>query len=492
LIALSNESSGSPATALSTSGQLRSDQSRKRLSVEDFELLQIPFLNPAVRTSQGMAWFENKVILGTGRAPLGFLGRYTAQSGPRFGGRSSQTGGSDAHGAQIIVFDPNTRQWEKVFDSPIVQGRDGNMRARDRSVRARLVCQTLGDSKPCLYLGMGSLEGEVVFLRSEDGIEYQECKGSGFNLNADIPSVRSMACLDGKLFCTPTGRNYKRGMWDDNLTDHPIIFQATDPLAGNWVAVSEPGFGNPENQSINELEVFNGHVYAAALNTRYGFELWKTDARGNPPYRWVKVLERGAWRGPMNSIPLAMVVYKNALYVSASIQRQGGIHLDHFGPFPAEMIRVYPDDSWDLVTGTQRFTPQGLKRPITGLSGGFGDRYLHNFWRFAVMDDALYLGTAGWKWMPTYLRDRPDLSEAQLQRLRTETEDYRSGEFSLWRTDDGIRWESVTTTGFPGSSPNNYGIREMLATPYGLFVAPTGRTGSGKGGGLELWWGHSN
>jgi len=492
LIPLPSETSKQAAVA-KPRNKSTTDQFGQRLSVEDFERLDIPFLNPAIRTSQAMAWFEGKVILGTGRAPLGFLGRRTAQSGPRVGARI-ETGGGDAYGAQIIIFDPKTRQWQKVYDSPIITGRDGRLRARDRSMRARLVCQTIKDSKPCLYVAMGSLEGGVIFLRSEDGVEYQECKGSGFNLDADVPSARSMAFLDGKLFCTPTGRNYKRGMWDDNLTDYPLVFQTTDPLAGHWTAVSYPGFGNPDNQSVNELEVFNGYLYAATHNPRHGFELWKTDARGDPPYHWVRILERGAWRGPLNTIAVAMAVYKNALYVSACLLRQGqgGAHIDHFGPFPAEIIRVLPDDSWDIVTGSPRFTPHGLKRPITGLTGGFGDRYLYNFWRFAVQDETLYLGTAGWKWMPTYLRNRPDLSDAQLTRLRAETEDYQAGEYGLWCTDDGVNWESITTTGFPGSSPNNYGIRELLSTPHGLYVAPTGKAGLAKGGGLELWWGHKS
>ena len=491
LIALSSETSKQAAVAKPRKNTPTTDQFGQRLSLQDFEPLDIPSLNPAIRTSQAMAWFEGKVILGTGRAPLGFLGRRTAQSGPRLGARM-ETGGSDAYGAQIIVFDPKTRQWQKVYESPVITGRDGKLRARDRSMRARLVCQTIKDSKPCLYVGMGSLEGGVNFLRSEDGIEYQECKGSGFNLDADVPSVRSMAFLDGKLFSTPTGMNYGRGLWDDNFTDFPMVFQATDPMAGDWTAVSEPGFGNPENRSINELEVFNGCLYAATHNPRQGFELWKTDACGDPPYRWTKILERGAWRGALNAIAVAMAVYKNALYLSACILRQGqgGLHLDHYGPFPAELMRIYPDDSWDIITGSPRFTPHGLKRPISGLTGGFGDRYLYNFWRFAIQDETLYLGTSGWKWMPTYLRNRGDLSDAQLQRLRAETEDYHPGEYSLWCTDDGVNWEAITTTGFPGSSRNNYGIRELQPTPYGLFVAPTGKAGAGHGGGLELWWGH--
>src|SRR5262249_4014858 len=132
------------------------------------------------------------------------------------------------------------------------------------------------------------------------------------------------------------------------------------------------------------------------------------------------------------------------LYLSAAIQRQGPKGLDRFGPFSGEMIRVHADDTWDLVTGKARFTPHGLKKPLTGLTGGFGDPFTHAFWRMAVYKGLLYVGTAGWRWMPTYLRSRPDLSEAQLDRLRTGTNAAKPGEFAVWRTEDGVVWEHVT------------------------------------------------
>ncbi|MCS0494076.1 hypothetical protein NVS89_03130 [Ancylobacter sp. MQZ15Z-1] len=459
-----------------------------KLRAEDFSELEIPYLNPSIRTSQSMAWFADRVILGTGRSPLGFLGRFTGQESPRRGAHTS-TGGSDQDGAQILSFDPVSEVWTKIYDSPVLPGKDGTPRARDRSIRASLVCQTLADDAPTLYLGAGSLEAQVTFLRSEDGQTIEECGGAGFNLDADVPSARAMACLHGRLFCTPTGRNYGRGMYDDNITDFPIVFTATDPRSGNWVAASEPGFGEAENLSINELAVFEDHLYAATLNPRFGFQLWKTDARGEPPFKWYKIIDRGAWLGSTNSIPAAVKVFKGALYVTATVQRQGRSSLDNYGPFPAEMIRVYANDDWDLVSGTARFTPNGVKRPVSGLTGGFGDRYTHAFWRTAIHDGDLVVGTAGWRWMPTYLRNRDELSDAQYRRLCEDADKYRAGEFKLWRSPDGETWELITEHGFPGSSPNNYGVRELLPTPHGLFVAPTAMVGAVGGGGLELWWG---
>jgi hypothetical protein len=450
--------------------------------------------NESTRTSQAAIWFRGALYVGTGRAPLGFMGRYTARQGAsqlagqgRFGSMRPDAGGREEDGAQVWRFDPATGEWTLVYDSPLQEGRDGKIRARDRSIRAAGIYQTSIDAEPALYLGVGSLERQVVFLRSVDGLRFEECDEQGFGLgDVDVPSVRCIAGIDGRIYSTPTGKNFGRGMFDDNLTDHPYVFETDDPLRGHWRAINEPGFGDTDNLSINELVEFEGCLYAATINKRHGFQLWKARPEGKPPYRWKKLLEAGAWR-PISSVPSAMRVFNGALYVCCTLQRQGRGGRDRFGPYPAEMIRVYPDDTWELVAGKPRFTPHGLKRPTSGMLGGLNDYFTHVFWRMAEYEGWLYMGTAGWKWMPTYLKDRTDLSPAQLQWLREETAKRADGEFSLWRTRDGDRWEAVTRTGLPGGNPLNYGIRELIATPIGLYLFPTSKAGANKGGGLEIW-----
>ena len=483
---------------MATEYRLEIESESKTLVLTDFRLLATPHFNESIRTSQAMVWYKGWLYVGTGRAPLGFLGRYTASagrnnSGGLFGSRrqyDAESGGRDEDGAQIWRFDPVTEIWELVYDSPLVTGRDGKLRARDRSIRASAVYQTEIDPEPALYFGVGSLEGQVVFLRSIDGVNFEECYEQGFGLpEADIPSVRNICGLNGRLYSTPTGKNYQRGMLDDNMTDYPVVFETATPLEGSWRPVSELGFDDTNNLSINELGVFNKHLYAAMLNSRRGFQLWKTDAAGEPPYRWHKIIEDGAWRGPTSSIPASMMVFGDALYIGATLQRQGRNGLDRYGPFPAEMLRVYADDSWDIVCGTPRFTPHGLKRPITGMEGGFNDRFTHAFWRMTEYAGSLYVGTAGWRWMPTYLWGRKDLTEAQRHYLQIETAKQVDGEFAIWRTDDGILWEALTQIGFPGANPNTYGVREIVGTPYGVYVAPTSKQAARSGGGLEIWWG---
>lgn len=466
------------------------------LELGDFRLLPITGINESIRTSQAAVWFNDALVVGTGRAPLGFMGRYTARQGPAstpgkggFGSARPDTAAREEDGAQIARFQPSTGQWQLVYSSPLTIGRDGRVRARDRSIRAARVHQAPSDPAPALYVAAGSLERQVVFLRSADAESFEECRAPGFGLgDVDVPSARSIVSLGHRLYSTPLGKNFDRGMFDDNLTDYPIVFEADDPLHGPWRPASQRGFGDPDNVSVNELAAMGDHLYAATINRR-GFQVWRTRPDGRPPYRWTRIVADGAGRGPASSVPSAVCVFRDALYVGGTLQRQGQGGRDRFGPFPAELIRIWPDGHWDLVAGTTRFTPHGLKRPVSGLPGGLGDRYTHVFWRMAVYEGWLYVGTAGWRWMPTYLRGRTDLSAVQMRRLAHETASARGGEFALWRTRDGEHWDAVTTTGFPGGNPHNYGIRELVGTPVGLFVLPTNKFGQRDRGGMEVWWG---
>src|SRR5262249_30212034 len=156
------------------------------------------------------------------------------------------------------------------------------------------------------------------------------------------------------------------------------------------------GFGDPTNLTVFELEVFDGFLYAGTLNPVHGFQVWKTSADGIPPYQWNRVITDGAYRGNLNECTASMCVFDHALYVGSSIQNGGYDRTYKVGPAPAELIRIHPDDTWDLVVGTERHTPQGLKCPISGLGPGFGTKLNVIFWRMAEYEGWLYLGTYNW------------------------------------------------------------------------------------------------
>src|SRR5262249_6323395 len=92
------------------------------------------------------------------------------------------------------------------------------------------------------------------------------------------------------------------------------------------------------------------------------------------------------------------------------------------------------------------------------------------FWRMAEFDGSLYLGTFNWTALLPYLRPlRPgDRGERFAHWLGIDNLLRFDGGFDLFRSQDGVHWSPVTTTGF--GNPYNFGARTMIGTPSGLFV----------------------
>jgi hypothetical protein len=77
------------------------------------------------------------------------------------------------------------------------------------------------------------------------------------------------------------------------------------------------------------------------------------------------------------------------------------------------------------------------------------------------------------------------------------------GGFDIWRTYDGENWIQVTLQGF--NNPYNYGVRNIISTPYGVFIGTTNPFGprvavqkdnkwvyvDNPDGGLEIWHGQN-
>ena len=173
------------------------------------------------------------------------------------------------------------------------------------------------------------------------------------------------------------------------------------------------------------------------------------------------------------------------------------------GPAPAEVIRIAPDDSWDLIVGEPRVTPEGLKTPLSGLGAGFGNPFAGYFWSMCVHEGWLYLGTFDSRLALRYSTGEhwPE-KVCEMFKYKDVEEIIRNhGGCDLWRTRDGRRWLPVTQNGF--NNYFNYGVRNMISSPEGLFVgmanpyAPDVAVKRVAGwnyeanpmGGLEIWMG---
>jgi hypothetical protein len=453
----------------------------------------------------GMAWFDGHLYCGTTRAAYCMIkarkiGRPRWEPWPiKCPDGDPYKSGLDLRG-QIWRFNPVTGEWQMVYLPPMVTNNLGETLPREVGYRGLYVLQTARDAKPALYASpYQTIRSSLppLILRSEDGLNFEPATRSDSGLQGNC--FRTVKQLKGRLYTTVVGS----GRGHSNASLHRVIFESEDPLSKQWRPVCEDGFGDPNNIVIFEMEVFNGHLYAGVANVVSGFQLWKTDCEGEPPYTWKRVIHLGAYRGKYNQGIAAMAVFDGALYITACVQDGGYDRINRIGPAASELIRVNADDSWNLVVGTPRLTPDGVVEPTSGFQPGFDDLSNGYFWRMGVHQGRLYVGTMNWAVSLPYIDRRrlPEVARRTLSDLDFDDFIDRHGGFDLWSTADGDHFDPVTVSGF--GSPFNSGVRQIVSTPVGLAVGtvnPFGpevaiTRGGGSGyelnprGGAEVWLG---
>jgi SAM-dependent methyltransferase len=458
------------------------------------------FGDPLNSYAHSMAWFRDHLYVGTTRANLCMVKAHNPPALDPWPIKCPNDYYTLDRRAQIWRYSPHTQKWQNVYVAPIVRARDGAGVPRDIGYRGMAVFQASGDRAPALHVCAWSpwkAGKPPIILRTYDGVRFQEIPVP--TTDPSLNSFRALFPFEGRLFTAPTGRIHG-GI---NASGKPVIFTSANPASGAWEPACADGFGDHHNLSVFELAAFNGFLYAGTLNPSTGLQIWKTKAQGEPPHKWISVVTNGADRGPLNECALSFCEFDGALYVGTGIQNGGYDRAYSVGPGAAELIRIYPDDTWDLIVGKPRLTPQGYKRPLSGLGPGFDNFYTGYIWRMAAHEGQLYAATYDWSVFLPYLAmaNLPAWFRRVVEQRGMDAIIAETGGFDLWRSPDGVQWTPVTRTGF--GNPHNYGGRTMLSTPFGLFIGtanPFGpevavRTPTGweyrpnSQGGLEVWLG---
>lgn len=457
---------------------------------EDFRCIASGgFGDRTTRIAQAMAWFDGALYVGTGGRslnPLGLSDAAMAQMGPF--ARLALASAEAPRGASVWRYALAEGRWSRVFETPSVDY-DSGPGPRDRNVRATLV-RTEADGRPALYFGVSAMKGRVRFIRTLDGISFEEGPHSGLGLpeGADVPSIRSLVAADGWVYTSPVGMIEGRGMLDDNMSAYPMLFRASHPFAEDWQPVSAPGFGDGDNLSVNEIAVLGDHLYAGTLNIRSGAQLWRCPLDDMRPERWQPVFRDGAGLGPSASIVSALCTFGDHLYVATGLQRQGKEGMDRYGPISGELLRVDAAGDWQLVCGQNRVTQEGWKPPLSGLGGAFGIATARGIWHLAEQAGWLYAAGGDWRLFESYLPPPSSrLPEAAVAAIARRHAAYEGG-FPLWRSRDGIDWQLVTGDGFE-ANPETGGARFLQPSPVGLFLGTASSGKSAEFGGVQVWWG---
>ncbi|MDD3762278.1 MAG: hypothetical protein PHP86_03180 [Nevskiales bacterium] len=451
--------------------------------------------------AHSMAWFEGRIFVGTTRGTMA-MNKWNV---PRPEMRPWPVDSPEyiydvPRQAEIWCYTPDRDRWHRAYQAPLVTGRNKQLVPRYIGFRGMTVFQGASDHKPCLYVSTWApaLAEPPEILRSEDGVHFEPVPRPPFP--PTVRSFRTLQVFGGRVHTTPTSSTAGARRASDSIGSEATIYATDDLQSANWRPVCDEGFGQADNVTVFEMHVFDGHLYAATVN-RNGLELWKTPG-GEVPYRWTRVLQRGAWRGAFDEVGVALCDFNGALYIGTGVLNGGYHRAFQIGPAAAEILRVWPDDSWDLLVGDPRVTPDGLRYPLSGYSSGFDNMFAGYVWRMAVHDDYLYAGTFSWAsalpFLPMHVW--PEDVVALVHRWGVANLVRHHGGCELWRSRDGAYWEPVTRNGF--GNPYNWGIRNIVSTPGGLYVAtanPYGPTiaqqqengdwayGPNPRGGCEVW-----
>ena len=424
--------------------------------------------DPANAYVHGMAWFEGRLYCGMTRNSFKLLRLFPPIDPPALEpwpvDVPPRVEDLDMQG-QIWRWTPETDTWELAYRSPMIPGKKGEPAPRDLGYRGMTVFQGVNDPKPCLYVSTMStvLRGCAAHvLRSEDGLNFEPACEPGIG-NDRISTFRELVSFDGYLYAPPAGEGIQ---FNSNRTG--VIKRSKDPRPGNWEVAMDIGFGDPTNNGIFMMKEANGFLYAGTFNCFEGYQIWKTPPCGDGPLKWTKVIEQGAYRGPPSEIAMAMEEFNGALYVGSSIQNGGYDRTNLVGPASGEIIRIWPDDSWDLLVGSGRETPIGTIYPKSGMGPGFDSVFAGYTWRMCVHEGWLYTTTFDWSVFLQYAH-RPSPTSRKLVNAHSyEQLAGVGGGFEMWRTNDGVNWQPVTINGM--GNPYNYGGRTMVSTPKGLAV----------------------
>lgn len=488
---------------------------QRGLSLRDFRRVAVGGLGDGHNNyAHSMAWYKGKLYLGSTRSNMCMLRFQSAfQDVPLAIWPVDCPETRDElykldFSSQIWSYDPAADHWEMVFRAPMVDGSDGNPVPREIGYRSMAVFQGESDPEPALYISAwapGRAPGGL-FLRTYDGKTFEKVSKYGI-LDTPISTTRCLTAFNERLFFAPTARRGTEG-GQQNTAGLPLVFEHADPGSGDgWIPVSEPGFGDPGNLGIFTLCAVGNRLYAGTLNLA-GFQVWASDCEGKPPYRWHKIVDGGAGRGPLNQAVASMAEFNGALYVGTGIQGGGNDRVNGIGPAAAELVRVNPDDSWDLIVGDPRPDTAGGQRPLSALRAGFGNFFNGYFWNLGVHDGWIYCGTYDWsinlRW--TILDGAPPKVRQLMNTVGAENIIANEGGADLWRSCDGENWMPVTLKGM--DNPYNWGFRNIVSSPHGLFVGTANVFGprvavptkEGDGweyqdnprGGLEVWLGNTD
>ncbi len=361
--------------------------------------------------------------------------------------------------AEIWRWTPATNAWDRVYQSPEnieIPGHPGKFVSPDVGFRGMTTHREASGQLALYVSGYSSRDfnepGEDTqalpyprILRSVDGTTFEPIPQDPGTFLGELDDTvdcedhdrvygfREMTSYDGRLYVV-AGGGYGDG----------CVIESDDPELGNSTFRQI----TPYEMDIASMAPFNGYLYLGTGENPIppvpgvpGYTIYKTTAQATLPYTFTPVVTDGGCRPDSKTITHFMQ-FRNRLYAGTNQ--------------PAELIRVNPDDTWDLLMGDPRTCPNGeTLTPLSGFGDGFDWALNIHVHRMQSHEGVLYVGTNDHS---TALRDiRPfDLIARG-----------KYG-FDLYSTVNGTSYTPITIQGL--DDPYSESARTFASTRYGLFL----------------------
>ncbi len=435
------------------------------------------FGDPTNTSVTSMEWFQGKLYVGTLRSAhcvfaATLVGRFGVGIYPPLNSDCSRDPRDLPLSAEIWRYKPKDGSWDRMYASPrnVPIAFDPQTRvptkftARDIAYTS-MVVHIEKDGRPALYVGATSPAGVFApifaalgkapaprLLRSVDGLNFYPVpqKAGTFLGTLDRPRPKSALA--------PVGFGELM-----SLNGRLVALLRTE-RGGTLIASGRPAAGNndwaplgpiPEELPVSAAAIFRGSLYLAigSSGLERGYSIVKaTRWDGAGPLALEPVMSQTNEFGPKRVMKLAQ--HEGRLYAGTG--------------FPAELVRIDKDGSWQMVMGQPPLSIDDLPfAPMSGIPSGFGNALTAQIASMESYDGSLYVSTMDASVLARFLPFLAPLLQHEFG-------------FDLLRSEEGVYWYPVTRNGL--SSSLQYSASSMKSTPLGLFVG----TATGTDG-AQVW-----
>ena len=265
--------------------------------------------------------------------------------------------------AEIWSWSPVTGAWTRVFQSPLnvlVPGYK-EYTAPDTGFRGMGVF-TESDGTQALYVSGASASAlwpkvpGARLLRSTDGVNFNPVPQDAGTFLGDLhnESFRDIVSYNGNFYIV-SAAGFIAGASGSSWQ----LLESANPQQGDnaFQVIPPPSPG----MQVCEIAVYNGYLYVAYRNEQTGFEVYYTN--GQPPYTYTQVITKAVT--PLMLTMKSYICWSTMAACTWQALASARTILSEING--AELYRINPDNSWDLIVGTPRMTPNGEVTPLSGL-----------------------------------------------------------------------------------------------------------------------------